>query len=136
MLMLCAKDPNAQLEQLRRNSLLASDLKLPSRTAIPDRKMPGTAASVPEETAAQLQSEPGVQYAALSGGGSPHGLDVTDTKIPEALPLVVGGEEAAATVDTIKSQVAFSEPDFEAKDAGVGVERVEVLSPTQTAEAT
>jgi hypothetical protein len=121
-----AKDPNVQLENLRRNSLLASDLKLPARKSIPDRKMPGTAAPVPEGA---IEEEPSVP---IGGGGSPHGLDVTEAKIPEALPLVVGGEEAAAAV---KSQVAFSEPDFEAKDAGVGVEKVEVLSPTQTTEA-
>lgn len=111
-----------QLEQLRRNSLLASDLKLPARKSIPDRKMPGTAASVPEETVAQLSGE-------LDAS---HGLDVTEANIPEALPLVVGGEAAAAAV---KGKVAFSEPDFEAKDSGNGVERVEVLSPTQTTEA-
>ena len=120
-----------QLEQLRRNSLLASDLKLPARKSIPDRQMPGTAASVPEETSAQLSAESSAQlsgaveemHVPLSGGGSPQGLDVTDAKIPEALPLVIGGEEAAA----VKSKVAFSEPDFETKDSGNGVERVEVL---------
>jgi hypothetical protein len=132
MLILSAKDPNVQLEQLRRNSLLASDLKIAPRKSIPDRKMPGTAVPVLEETAAQLSAIEDEPHVPLGGGGSPHVLDVTEAKIPEALPLVVGGEEAAAAV---KSQVAFSEPDFESKDAGVGLEKVEVLSPTQTAEA-
>lgn len=91
-------DPNAQLEQLRRNSLLGpSDLKLPSRKSIPDRKMP-----MPMPMTAA---------------------------VPEALPLLVGGEEAAK----VKSAVAFSEASFEPKDAPAGgeVERVEVVSPTE-----
>ena len=88
------KDPTIQLEQLRRNSLLGpSDLKLPSRKSIPDRKMPGTVASVPEEALAE-----------------PTGP--LDAGVPEALPLLVGGEEAAK----VKDAVAFNEPDFGAAD--------------------
>ena len=134
------KDPNLQLEQLRRNSLLGpSDLKLPSRKIIPDRKMPGTVASVPEEALTQwtvpleaagaLSDEPPVQ---LSSGGSPHSLGAQNADVPEALPLLVGGEEAAK----VKDAVAFSEPNFEAsdKDTGTGIERVEVVSPTPLVE--
>ena len=117
-------DPNAQLEQLRRNSLLGpSDLKLTSRKSIPDRKMPmPMAAAVPEE--AVMQS-----HVPLSDAATPQGLDVRDAHVPEGLPLLVGGEEAAK----VKTAVAFSEPSFEPTDApgGAEVERVEVVSPTE-----
>ena len=44
------QDPSAQLEQLRRNSLIGpTDLKTAPKRTIPDRKMPSTAAAVTEE---------------------------------------------------------------------------------------
>ena len=114
-------DPSEQLEQLRRNSLIGpNDLQLPSKRSIPDRKMPSTAGAIPEEARVQLE-----------------GLDVTDAKVrqamPEALPLLVGGEEAAATAPPSKVEMMFSEPKFGGEGDGVQVEKVEeVLSPTQT----
>lgn len=44
------QDPSAQLEQLRRNSLLTlGDLKLPEKTTIPDRQMPGAVPAAPAD---------------------------------------------------------------------------------------
>ena len=46
------QDPSTQLEQLRRNSLIApGDLNLPERKqkTIPDRGMPASSTSIPEE---------------------------------------------------------------------------------------
>lgn len=44
------QDPSAQLEQLRRNSLLTlGELKLPEKTTIPDRQMPGEAQAAPAD---------------------------------------------------------------------------------------
>ena len=78
--------------------------------------MPGSAAAIPEESTVQAQ-----------------GVDITKAGVPEALPLVVGGDEAAQ----VKSAVAFSEPAFETKDASAAgeIETFETLSPTQTTKA-
>lgn len=131
-ILIVLQDPNAQLEQLRRNSLLGpNDLKLPAKKNIPDRKMPSTAASIPEEAL----GHPHVPMEASAG------VDISDARpkdvqqsIPEALPLRVGGEEATAAVEPKSMGMGlFQEPKYgEVGGNGVEVERVEILSPTQT----
>lgn len=67
---------------------------------------------------------------ALLGSGG--GAQSAKPEVPEALPLLVGGEETA----NAKAAGLFTEPDFDAKAANEegSVERVEVLSPTQVVE--
>jgi len=76
-------DPATQLENLRRNSLLATDLKLPAPRNLSNREMPPSAALIPEEdeetpsgtARASSQSKPAeAKIVPHSGGSSPHGL--------------------------------------------------------------
>lgn len=54
------QDPTAQLEQLRRNSLLSlGDLQLPEKSKIPNREMPGTAQAASEEAGGRLAAASG-----------------------------------------------------------------------------
>jgi hypothetical protein len=77
------QDPATQLENLRRNSLLATDLKLPAPRNLSNREMPSSAVPIPEadeETprgtaVTSPQSEPAeANIIPHSGGSSPHGL--------------------------------------------------------------
>lgn len=98
------QDPTAQLEQLRRNSLIGpSDLKLPAKRAVPDRKMVGSSAP-------PVWEQDGPPSAAQT---APDGL-------------AMGGTATEAS-----GKVVFAEPGF-GKDGDV--KKVEdLLSPTETA---
>ena len=96
------QDPEAQLEQLRRNSLIGpGDLKLPPKKPIPERAMPSTSAPVPDETAKDPQDTTDKDSGAL--------LDATEKNAAKVAPT-------------------FNEPMFGAPS--LTGEKESVLSPT------
>jgi len=110
-------DPNAQLEALRRNSLLASDLKLPERMLkLSKRDMPASAVPIPEEALGHphvpIANSDGahdgtVRHVAFSGSASPHGLGVADSTARSAIT-----DTQTNSHDTERQSV-FSHPDFD-----------------------
>jgi hypothetical protein len=104
------QDPTAQLEQLRRNSLIgSSDLKLPGKKVVPNREMVRTSAPLAEEVLAQ-------SHVPTTGG------------IAQSVP----GVQTSATVpfESTAAKPTFKEPDFGTDGT---VEKVEdVLSPTES----
>lgn len=107
------QDPSAQLEHLRRSSLMGpGDLKLPQKKVIPMRTMPESAATVvPEATghpvALPNDNDGPMSIGSKTGGSSAHGLD---------------GAGAG-------SKVAFAEPNFSGAKADGKAE--EGMSPTE-----
>lgn len=116
------QDPTAQLEQLRRNSLIGpSDLKLPAKRIVPDRKMVGSSAPV----VPQQDSESSA--AQVSGGGPVGGVTVLAAS--ETIPAALESEQTSG--DAGNGKVVFVEPGF-GKDGDV--KKVEDLfSPSETA---
>lgn len=113
------QNPNDQLEQLRRNSLLGpGDLKLPDRKkSIPNRTMPSSSAPIPEEELPTALEPDGPPVSITSGGASPHGLDMD-------------GPSDAADKNAAKAAPTFSDPIFSAPSSSFVKE--ETLSPTET----
>ncbi|KAK5125414.1 hypothetical protein LTR85_000523 [Meristemomyces frigidus] len=120
-------NPDNQLEQLRRNSLLGpGDLKLPSlKKSIPNRSMPAHA-SIPEETPA---AEP--DFVPISGGATPHGLDDPQSP-PGSAGMVAAYDAHVSDVKEAKAAPMFVEPGFAAAAAKNAVKAEDVLGPTET----
>lgn len=102
------QNPATQLENLRRNSLLATDLKLPTPRNLSNREMPSSAALIPEEdeetpsgTAGTSLQSKSVEAGIIphSGGSSPHGLAPASQPagIVKALRRLSAEETAAVT---------------------------------------
>jgi hypothetical protein len=104
------QDPTAQLEQLRRNSLIGpSDLKLPGKKVVPNREMVRTSAPLAEEVLAQPHvPTTGVAAQSISN------VQTTTTVL----------------LDSTAAKPTFKEPDFGTDGT---VDKVEdVLSPTES----
>ncbi|KAK3670238.1 glycogenin glucosyltransferase [Recurvomyces mirabilis] len=115
-------DPDHQLEELRRNSLIGpSDLKLPKKN-LPQRQMPGSATeTIPEEIAPTAMSAPTMtSHHSLRSGSGDH---------PATSTLLL----SAAEKNAAKAAPTFSEPAFDAaatRGSGLAVQDA-VLSPTE-----
>ncbi|EMD00568.1 hypothetical protein BAUCODRAFT_173854 [Baudoinia panamericana UAMH 10762] len=122
------QDPDAQLEQLRRNSLLGpGDLKLPTDRKKPSQRQMPTSASIPEET------EPA---AGMSGGATPHGLnDPQQPPFDSISATSTTFSMDAAQKNAAKAAPTFSEPRFDGARGEQGRTAEDVLSPTERRQA-
>ncbi|KAK4508347.1 hypothetical protein PRZ48_002085 [Zasmidium cellare] len=121
-------DPSAQLEELRRNSLIGpGDLKLPEKR-LSKRQMPSTAVRitegalnhphVPIVNSDEVGSAGIAPHAPFSGGSSPHGLDGTNEHSEQFFSSVSRetavntAVNSSATTVTAADKPVFSEPGF------------------------
>jgi len=141
-------NPEMQLEQLRRNSLIGpADLKLPERKRIPMRDMPPSAAPIPEEALAHPHVPLGggdtpSEYPATSSFSSSTTQELgTDDVFTSAVSDTAAShhtlaqQSGSATLSEREENVAtsapiFSEPIFQPSESSVATGEV-ILSPTE-----
>jgi glycogenin glucosyltransferase len=143
-------DPDAQLESLRRHSLIGpSDLHLPNQKHIPERQMPSSAAPVDPETTGHPvaltrspKDSPAPVEAESSSSGSARGVSFGGVSFAAEESTTVAAEEATTTKTSIKEKTdtpaggLFTVPDFAQNGQSVGEGKVlspseEVLSPSE-----
>jgi glycogenin len=135
------QDPDAQLEQLRRNSVLGpGDLKLPDKKHLPRRDMPQHSAPIPEEALAHPHVPiVGTDTPPLGFDGAGSGQIVGDVPAsavsgPSTSTVQPASDVAdAAERNVAKSAPTFNEPGFASSSTSEAAVET-ILSPTEKQE--